>query len=137
MKFYSNISFHDLKKKCEEQFKLIQEQMKGSLSTSKRSSPIKDSYNSNRSKSVNRSQTSMYSTQTMPYHVSRNMANKNPFGSNAVRSALNENQNNANINQVRSAFSNNPNLNSYNKTKSTSEKDTAESSPFDFDYDIE
>ena len=98
----------------EEQFKLIQEQMKGSLSTSKRFSPIKDSYNSNRSNSVNRSQTSMYSTQTMPYHVSRNMANKNPFGSNAVRSALNENQNNANINQVRSAFSNNPNSTSPN-----------------------
>ena len=98
----------------EEQFKLIQEQMKGSLNTSKRFSPIKDSYNSNRSNSVTRSQTSMYSTQTMPYHVSRNMANKNPFGNNVVRSALNENQNNVNINQVRSAFSNNPNSTSPN-----------------------
>ena len=28
MKFYSNISFHDLKKKCEEQFKLKEEQIK-------------------------------------------------------------------------------------------------------------
>ena len=56
----------------------------------------------------------MYSTQTMPYHVSKNMANKNPFWSKAVRSALNETQNNININQVRSAFSNNPNSTSPN-----------------------
>ena len=105
----------------EEQFKLIQEQMgNNNLSTSKRFSPIKDSYNSNRSNSVTRSQTSSYSTQTMPYHVSRNMANKNPFGNNVVRSALNDNANN-NINQVRSAFSNNPNpatnMNTFNNTQ--------------------
>ena len=54
------------------------------------------------------------------------------------------------INQIRNTPTSNPGaipqriaqeisyyLNSYNKTKSTSEKDTAESSPFDFDYDIE
>ena len=103
----------------EEQFKLIQEQMgNNNISNSKRFSPIKDSYNSNRSNSVNKSETSMYSTQTMPYLISRNMANKNPFGNNVVRSALNDNgNNNNNINQVRSAFSNNPNSTSYNKTQ--------------------
>jgi len=99
----------------EEQFKLIQEQMgNNNISNSKRFSPLKDSYNSNRANSVERSQ---YSTQTMPYHISRNMANKNPFGNNVVRSALNDNANNNNINQVRSAFSNNPNPTTFNKTQ--------------------
>ena len=106
----------------EEQFKLIQEQMgNNNISTSKKFSPIKDNYNLHRSNSLTKSETSMYSTQTMPYHVSRNMANKNPFGNNVVRNALNDNANNTNINQVRSAFSVNPNqttnLNTINNMK--------------------
>ena len=97
----------------EEQFKLIQEQMNNNSTTGfKRLSPIKDLLNNNRSNSVAKrnNNTSMYSTQSVPY----SRVNNNPF-TNAVRPAMNENINN--INQVRSAISVNPNQNLLNNNK--------------------
>ena len=97
----------------EEQFKLIQEQMNNNSKTGyKRLSPIKDLLNINRSNSVAKrnNNTSMYSTQSVPY----SRVNNNPF-TNAVRPAMNENINN--INQVRSAISVNPNQNFLNNNK--------------------
>ena len=109
----------------QEQFKLIQQQMsKTNISTSKRFSPIKGILNGNRANSVNKNQTSMYSTRSTQatsstsYHLNNNMNNiarQNPL-SNVVRPAMNENFNNNmnNINQVRSAFTVTPNINAVN-----------------------
>ena len=99
-----------------EEIKLIQQQMNIGINAPFRQlSPIKDKSNINRSNSVTRSFKSMYSTQTMPYPSSSNMANKNPFG-NVVRPAMKTNPSNNmnNINQVRSAFSSNPDTTMYN-----------------------
>ena len=119
-----------------EQFKLIQQQMsKNNVSTSKRFSPIKDNSNNNRANSVNKNQTSIFSThstQPVPYHLNNNVNNmtrQNPL-SNVVRPAMNENINNNmnNINQVRSAFTVNPNINAINnnliQTKTSSDYST-------------
>ena len=72
----------------------------------------KDLLNINRSNSVAKrnNNTSMYSTQSVPY----SRVNNNPF-TNAVRPAMNENINN--INQVRSAISVNQNQNLLNNNK--------------------
>ena len=99
----------------EEQFKLIQEEIKKNTVSSFN---INDNVNINRSNSaVITNNKSRYSTQSTPYPGSNNMAKKNPFN-NTVRPAMQNNNNNLNtINQVRSAFSSNPNHN-YLKTSS-------------------
>ena len=93
----------------EEQFKLIQEEIKKNTVSSFN---INDNVNINRSNSaVITNNKSRYSTQSTPYPGSNNMAKKNPFN-NTVRPAMQNNNNNLNtINQVRSAFSSNPNHN--------------------------
>ena len=99
----------------EEQFKLIQEEIKKNTVSSFN---INDNVNINRSNSAVITNKSRYSTQSTPYPGSNNMSKKNPFN-NTVRPAMqNNNNNNINtINQVRSAFSSNPNHN-YLKTSS-------------------
>ena len=93
----------------EDQFKAIQEHMnRNSAATIKNFSPIKNSTN-NRTNSVSKKNTSMYSVQTTPTPYGNNMTTKNPFNANAVRPAMQNNQNISNINQVRSAFEFNPN----------------------------
>ena len=98
----------------EEQFKLIQEEIKKNTVSSFN---INDNVNINRSNSAVITNKSRYSTQSTPYPGNNSMAKKNPFN-NTVRPAMQNNNNNLNtINQVRSAFSSNPNHN-YLKTSS-------------------
>ena len=70
----------------DEQFQSIREQMDRNT-TIKNFSPIKD-YSYNRSNSVSRDTTSMYSTQTMPHPNNNNLMKTEPFN-NVVRPLLN------------------------------------------------
>jgi len=128
----------------EEQFEIIQEQMK--KNGIKDFSPIKDYLNINRSNSVTKRSTSMYSTQSTPYPGSNNLLRENPFN-NVVRPAMqtnqtqyNQSQTNQPINHVRTAFNNNitnntnnrNNLNNnYNKANSGYSSMTMRQRPFE------
>ena len=62
----------------EEQFRAIQEQMNKN-STIRNFSPLKDFLNDNRSNSVAKKSTSIYSTQSTPYPATNNITRVNPF----------------------------------------------------------
>ena len=99
----------------EEQFQSIREEMDRN-STIKNFSPIKDYSNYNRSNSVSRETTSMYSTQTMPHSTNNNIMKDEPFN-NVVRPLLDNNNTKMLINNIRieSNF-NNINTNNFNRT---------------------
>ena len=101
----------------DEQFQSIRERMEKN-STIKKFSPIKD-YSYNRSNSVSRETTSMYSTQTMP-HQNNNNIMKNETFNNLVRPLLNNYHSNTAVYNSRNHNNINNNtfssFNSFNRT---------------------
>ena len=95
----------------DEQFQSIREQMDRN-STIKNFSPIKD-HSYNRSNSVSRETTSMYSTQTMPHQNNNNATETKPFN-NVVRPMLNSNLNTLVFNSRNRNNYNNNTFNTFN-----------------------
>ena len=126
----------------EEQFKSIQEQMNKN-STIKNFSPLKDFLNSNRSNSVVKKNVSAYSTQSTPYLGNNNVTRQNPFN-NVVRSAMQSDQPQFNqtqttfqmTNNIRTAFNNNINDANLNYNRATSGYSTMTMQQKPFNYDI-